>query len=273
MREKQFAFTLDLEAAVSGVLEREYTLFEAPDTIRRLLDLLKEEQVKPTIFVVGEIFERYPGIIRLFQEYECEFHCHSYSHDPACPDSEEEISKVKELYAGYFNEEPLGYRAPQGKISEAGIEALTKHGYGFDSSVVPSYYPNPFKYLFKNRHIHWHKGFNLVEIPLTSISPFRLTLSISYIKLLGYGVYRWLLKLFRVPRTIVFCSHLHDFFLSDEEMQKLPPFWKMIYSRNRGRGLELLRRIIVEFKQRDYEFVSMSEIYRGFTEDSKEARG
>jgi peptidoglycan/xylan/chitin deacetylase (PgdA/CDA1 family) len=269
MKKKQFAFTLDLEAAVSGVLEREYTLFESPETIRQLLDLLREEDVKATIFVVGEIFERYPEIVRLFQEYDCEFHGHSYSHDPACPDSEEEVKKVKELFVEYFGYEPQGYRAPQGKISEAGIEALTKHGYKFDSSVVPSYYPNPFKYLFKNRQIHRHKGFDLVEIPLTSISPFRLTLSISYVKLLGYGVYKALWKLFRLPPVIVFCSHLHDFFLSDDEMTKLPPFWKMIYSRNRGRGLELLRRVIVEFKARGYEFVPMSEIYGDFIEDSK----
>lgn len=272
MRKKQFAFTLDLEAAVSGVLEREYTLFESPETIRQLLDLLKEENVKATIFVVGEIFERYPEIVRLFQEYDCEFHCHSYSHNPECPDSEEEIHKVKELFVDYFKREPLGYRAPQGKISDGGIEALTKHDFKFDSSVVPSYYPNPFKYLFKNRAIHWHKGFDLVEIPLTSISPFRLTLSISYIKLLGYGVYKTLWKLFRLPRVIVFCSHLHDFFLSNDEMAKLPPFWKMIYSRNHGRGLELLRRVIKDFKAKGYEFVPMSRIYGDFVEDSPEGR-
>lgn len=262
----QFALTLDLESAVSGVLSREYDIFQNPAPIEELLAWLRQEGVKPSVFVVGEIFETYPRIIGLFEKYGCEFHCHSYSHDPAAADSEEEIVRVKALYTDFFKREPLGYRAPQGRITHQGIKSLEKHGFKFDSSLVPSYYPNPLKYLFKNRRVHRCKDSNIVEIPLTSISPFRLSFGISYIKLLGLSTYRFLLNVFKIPDTVVFCCHLHDFFLTEAAFDRLPRFWKIIYGRSRHRGITFLKKIIDDFKQRGYAFVWMSDIYRDYIE-------
>lgn len=267
---RQFAFTLDLESAVSGVLTREYDIFRNTAPIEDLFSWLKQAGIKPSLFVVGEIFEKFPGIIRMFETYGCEFHCHSYSHDPSAADSEEEIARVKDLYTDFFKRPPIGYRAPQGRITPAGIDALEKHGFKFDSSVVPSYYPNPFKYLFKNRQVHRYKGSEIVEIPLTSISPFRLSMGISYIKLLGLATYRFLLNVFKVPEIVIFCCHLHDFFLSDEAFQRLPRFWKAVYRRNRDKGIAFLKEIIDDFQHRDYDFVFMSEIYNTYIGETVE---
>jgi hypothetical protein len=259
---KQFAFTLDLEATVSGVLDREYGIFGDPEKIENLLSYLRSEGVKISVFVVGEIFERYPQIIRIFEKFDSEFHCHSYSHDPQFPDSRDQIERAKSAFVKYFKNSPIGYRAPQGKISSEGIDTLEEYGFKFDSSIMPSYYPNPFKYLFKPSHPHFYKNRSLLEIPSTTISPLRLNFSISYVKLLGYLPYRLLLRLFPPSGVVVFGSHLHDFFLSDQEFKKLPFFWKVVYRRNRRRGIVLLKSIIRDFKKRGYTFVTMADILK-----------
>ena len=267
---KKFVLTLDLEAAVSGILDREYAFFDGIENIRGLLELLKGEEVGLSVFAVGEIFGLYPNIITLFEEYGCEFHCHSFSHDPAHPDSEEEIVSVKRAFRARFGRDPLGYRTPQGRITDAGIRALEKHGFVFDSSVVPSYYPNPFKYLLKDRSVHTYKNSRIVEIPLTAITPFRLTFSISHMKLLGYRTYAVLTRIFKLPPTIVFCCHLHDFFLTDWAWSRLPIFWKCVYGRNRSRGTEFLQRTITAMKRRGYSFHFISEIYRDYVRTARE---
>lgn len=253
---------LDLESDHSGLLKDEYSIFQKPDRIRELLDSLKQERVKLSVFVVGEVLEKFPGIVKLFlNNYDCEFHCHSYSHNPKFPDSEAEIKKSRAAFIKFFGREPLGYRAPLGKISDQGIKSLEKHGFKFDVSIVPSYFPNPFKYLFRKKTIHLYKASHIIEIPSSSISPLRLTFALSYLKLLGYENFQKILKISRIPGIIVFGTHLHDFFSEPALIRKLPLFWRRIYSRNYDKGLDYLARVIKDFKDRGYTFKYISEIY------------
>ncbi|MBI4698624.1 MAG: polysaccharide deacetylase family protein [Nitrospirae bacterium] len=253
---KLFAFTIDLEADYGGVVNQ-YEIFKDPEKIEEVLSTLHSIDVKITVFTVGEIFELFPGIIKIFEKYDCEFEVHSYSHNLNCPDSEIEIEKSRGAYFNYFNRYPAGYRAPQGRISFQGIKLLEKHGFLYDSSIFPSYFPNPFRYLFHNKQIHFHSDFKILEIPLTSVSPFRLTLSISYIKLLGIRLF----KKPALPEVICFDSHLHDFIHNEKSFGQLPLFWKMIYSRNKFMGMNYCKTFLEQVKREGYRFCYMSEIY------------
>jgi hypothetical protein len=257
---KLFAFTLDLEPEYAGNTYQ-YEIFKDTASIEKFLSVMDSIGVKITVFTVGEIFERFPNIIKIFEKYNCEFEVHSYSHDLKNPDSEEEIEKSKTAYLAYFNKYPRGYRAPQGRITESGIEILGENEFLYDSSIFPSYYPNPFKYLFSKRHIHYHDNSKIMEIPLTSISPFRLTLSISYIKLLGVDFIIKLSKLFKLPDVICFDSHLHDFIFKKEAYNRLPLVWKLVFARNKLRGTEYCVKFLEYISQQDYQFCYMSEIY------------
>lgn len=265
---KHFAFTLDLEADHAGPV-RQYEIFKEPHKIEQVLSILNSIGVKITIFVVGEIFGRYPDIIKIFEKYDCEFEVHSYSHNVVNPHLEYEIERVKSAYFDYFNRYPTGYRAPLGKISSPAIALLEKHGFLYDSSIFPSYYPNPFRYLFHNRKIHYFNNSNIVEIPLTSITPFRLTLSLSYIKLLGLKFFLKLFQVFDLPDVICFSSHLHDFIISENSYNKLPYFWKFIYSRNKFSGIDFCIKFLKYIKQRDYQFCFMSDIYKLYKQSSR----
>lgn len=259
--EKSFVVILDLESDHGGLLTEEYTIVQQQDKIRRLLDLCKKEGVKLTVFVVGQLLEKYPHIVRLFQDYDCEFHCHSYSHDAVKTDSEEEIRQCKEAYIAFFNRQPSGYRAPLGKISDRGIEDLEKCGFKFDASIFPSYFPNPLKYLFATQRPHRYKDSGIMEIPSTSLSPFRLTLSLSYMKLLGYRAFKCVMAVSKIPRLILYGTHLHDFFTDPALVKRLPPFWRFIYGRNHDKGMDYFLRTIQAFKKKGYTFRYISEIY------------
>jgi peptidoglycan/xylan/chitin deacetylase (PgdA/CDA1 family) len=264
-----FAMTLDLESDFSGALHREYALLRQPQRVERLLGGLKERGVPLSAFVVGELLERFPELIELFVNYGTEFHCHSYGHDPEDTDSGAEIKRARDAYVQYFGSSPLGYRAPDGRISRDGIAQLGAHGFKFDASIFPSYYPNPFKYLFRRSQPHFFGDTQVVEIPNTPVSPLRIMLSLSYIKLLGIRPYIRLLRWSRLPETAVFGSHLHDFFTDSEALSRMPRFWRMVYGRNRDRGLDFLDDILDFFQGEGYSFVTMSEVYAKFVERSE----
>ncbi len=258
---KPFVFSLDLEADYAGCADQ-YEIFKDPEKIEQVLSVLDSLGVKITVFVVGEIFERYPDVIRIFEKYNCEYESHSYSHNVVNPYLEDEIRKARASYFNYFKKYPKGYRVPQGRVSNAIIKLLERYGFLYDSSIFPSYYPNPFRYFFHNRNIHYFNNSNIMEIPITTITPFRLTLSLSYIKLLGIKFYIKLLQIFAVPNNICFSCHLHDFIVEEASYAKLSYFWKFIYSRNKFLGVNYCIQFLKHFKQKGYQFCFMSELYK-----------
>lgn len=264
---KLFAFTLDLEPEYGGSVGQ-HEIFRDHAKIEDLLLTLQSLDVKTTVFTVGKLFEQSPEVIELFERYHCEFEAHSFSHDPTRPDSEFEIQKTKDAFWRYFNRNPIGYRAPEGRITAAGIELLEKHGFLYDSSIFPSYFPNPLRYLFSNRNIHYHKDSNIMEIPFTSITPFRLTLNIAYIKLLGLGLYKRFCQVFRLPEAICFNAHLHDFIVIESSYRKLSPFWKFVYGRNKFRGVEHCVDFLQFMRRKGYRFCFMSELYEAYRKKS-----
>ena len=261
---KFLALTLDLEPDYGYA--GQYRIFENPQKIEEVLKVLDSFGVKTTVFAVGEIFELYPHIIRLFEKYGCEFEVHSYSPDLADPEPEEEIKKSKAAFRNYFKKDPRGYRVPQGRVSDVHIRLLEKHGFLYDSSIFPSYFPNPFRYLFCDKNIHTLKNSNLVEIPLASITPFRLTLSLSYLKLLGMKFYLKLFQVFGIPKTVVFNTHLHDFIFCEESYNRVSSFWKFVWGRNKLSGTDYCVRFLEEIRKRGYKFCFLSELYNQYAD-------
>jgi Polysaccharide deacetylase len=257
---KRFAFTLDLESDYAGLIDSHGILGDQA-MISALLEVLRDHDIKLTVFVVGQVLEDYPDVIKLFQRYDCEFEVHSYSHNLLKPDSEDEIVKARNAYINYFGFPPMGYRAPQGRISLKGCYLLEKYGFVYDSSVFPSYYPNPFKYLLSQRGISYKKGTNIMEIPFSSITPLRITLSMSFIKLLGIKLFKQLFKLGSLPDIICFDSHLHDFIVNNASFDKLSKVWRLLLGRNRNKGIEYFEEFISIIKASNYKMSYMSEIY------------
>ena len=261
---RRFAFTLDLESDYSGTLIEQYAIFRKPAAIKNLLLALEGFGVKLTVFCVGQVLERFPEVVKILEHHNCEFQVHGYSHNLKEPDSEREIAQAKSSYYNYFCTNPTGYRAPQGRISKAGLTRLERHGFLYDSSIFPSVLPNPFRHLLKNRHTHRVHDSNLVEIPLTSVTPFRLPFSALTVKLFGFQFYKALFRVFGTPHCIIYNSHLHDFIICKESYSRLPFHWRWVNHRNKHDGLGQTVRLLTYMREQGYHFCYMSEIFESF---------
>jgi peptidoglycan/xylan/chitin deacetylase (PgdA/CDA1 family) len=89
---------------------------EAGDRIARIVDLLLEHGRSGTFFVVGELAERYPALIRRIAASGFEIASHSYSHlrldtgaHAACI---EDITRSKRVLEDISGAPVVGFRAP-----------------------------------------------------------------------------------------------------------------------------------------------------------------
>jgi hypothetical protein len=261
---RTFAFTLDLESDYASLLpDVRNRILERPERVDEVLAALGVKGIRGTAFVVGQVIQSYPRIIDVFEKHGWEFELHSYSHDITKPDAADELDKGRAAFIERFGRAPIGYRAPQGRITPEGIGRLVDLGFHYDASIFPSYFPNPLRYLAKPRDLHfWQvdETRRILEIPFTSVSPLRFTLSTSYMKLLGPGFYRAILRTFGFPEVICFDSHLHDFIVDESSYRELPPFWRFVYGRNMRRGVSITTDLLDVLQAEGYEFQFMSQI-------------
>lgn len=256
MSHKYACISLDLEPDHAGRSNECYDAW-TKSNIQALMTLLRQYQVPLSAFIVGKSISKNKDIVTYLVQQKTEFHLHSYSHDLCYPDSAKEIAKGVRAFHTFFHSPPLGYRAPEGRISSQGYATLRKSGFVFDSSIFPSFWPHP-KYFFQKRTIH-KNAHNLIEIPITVVSPFRLIFSLSWIHLFGWRIYRLLLTLFPLPNCVIFDFHLHDLYIVPTT-KTLPMFWRYIYRKNADNELQLLQTVLDYLHKKGYIFVPMSTL-------------
>jgi hypothetical protein len=100
---------------------------------------------------------------------------------------------------------------------------------------------------------------SLLELPFTSISTVRIVYGLSYAKLLGWGPYSALIKLFGLPDVVVALSHPYDFY-THLVADGLHGLEKFALTRNARRGFEYFENMIAVLQRRGYEFLLMSEL-------------
>jgi len=254
MKDKLACITLDLEPDHAGRISEHYDAWKK-EYIQELFACLKHYRVPLSAFVVANTLKKNQPIIKYMLNQGTEFYLHSYSHDLKSPDSVEQIHKGVEEFQSFFKKHPRGYRAPEGRISENGYLLLQQNGFVFDSSVFPSFWPRP-KYLFRKKTVY-NGPFGIIEIPITTITPARIIFSLSWIKLIGWKIYKLLLSIFPLPRIVVFDFHLHDLHLLSVA-KSLLPFWRFVYRKRQKSGLELLNQVLSYLQKKGYTFVPMS---------------
>lgn len=257
MIHRQACITLDLEPDHAGRSKEERYDAWARSNIQELMTVLQQHHVPLSAFVVGKSIKKNSDIITYLVHRKTEFYLHSYSHDLNKPDSVTEISRGVKVFRAFFRTPPLGYRAPEGRISKEGYAILKKHGFIFDSSVFPSFWPRP-KYFFSKKTIHKNE-FDMIEIPITVVSPLQLIFSLSWIHLIGWNIYKLLLTVFPLPNTVVFDFHLHDLY-TVPTTKSLPMFWRYIYRKNAKNELQLLHEVIEYLHKKGYTFVPISAL-------------
>ena len=113
-------------------------------TTHRLLDILDEAGVRATFFVVGNVAEAYPELVRETAQRGHEIGSHTYSHElifrmqPAAfkADMQRSLAGLQDI----TGQAVLGFRAPEFSVSHLQhwcFEILAELGFRYDSSVFP----------------------------------------------------------------------------------------------------------------------------------------
>lgn len=113
--------------------------FRSIENIPPILDLLKEFEVFATFFVVGEIADKFPEILRMIEAEGHEVSFHGWSHLPLWEQNTESFKLEVERFLRIYPD-CLGYRAPSFSLDERSLWALRvleDAGIKYDSSIFP----------------------------------------------------------------------------------------------------------------------------------------
>lgn len=136
-------FTLDVED-YAGPLDAP----RAPKITREIVAFLAERRVRGTFFVVGELAEEHPDLVRDIAAAGHEVGLHAYRHDPL-PDLgpaafRDDTRRGKALLEDLSGQEVAGFRAPMFSLVEESAwapEILAEVGFRYSSSVLPARSP------------------------------------------------------------------------------------------------------------------------------------
>jgi polysaccharide deacetylase family protein (PEP-CTERM system associated) len=174
----------------------------SPGVIESLLELLAEEGVLGTFFVLGWLADREPGMIRAIVAAGHEVASHGQEHalvGRLGPTGfKESVRRSKAVLEDISGAPVLGYRAPSFSIVpglEWAIDTLLDEGYRYDASLFPIKQHPTYGYPTPSPDPYWiHRAAGaLAEFPATTARVIGHTLPASggaYFRLLPYGLVR-----------------------------------------------------------------------------------
>lgn len=267
---RRFAcLTVDMEPDLRCP-DRRIRLLDEDRRLEALTSLLTRENVPLTSFTLMMDAKRhFERLQTMAANATVEFAVHSYSHDVSNPASEDEVRRSAEAFEDLWNAKPLGYRTPNCLINDRGIDTLARHGFLYDSSIVPSIRSD--KYAYNNLRFGrmpfrcTGPGGTILELPVACLGGVRVPFIFSYVKLLGLSAYRAALEVFPLPDVVVTYFHPYDLY-AGEIAHNVAGWKRYAHQRNGSRGMELLAEVIALLKERGYEFILMRDLAARFND-------
>ena len=232
----------------------------------RLVALLRAAGQRGTFFVLGEVAEQYPALVKQLGEDGFELALHGYHHRLVYEQREEEfhseIHAAKTLLEEIGKKKIIGFRAPSWSITQKSLWALrilADMGFQYDSSILPAA-----AYLggIHRSHpgIHWRAEAAIIEVPPSVMKIGRLRLPFSgglYLRTLPYCFIRYCMKRLN-KRGLPCVIYLHPWEL-DTKLPRLVLGWKRRYAlyHNLNTVQHKMERLLAEFS-----FVPVREVLR-----------
>ena len=114
--------------------------------VPRILQFLKDRDLKITFFVVGQdaVLEKNRGAITAIAEAGHEIGNHSFSHEPwlhlySKSEIVAEFERTEEALERITGKRPTAFRGPGYSLSPAVLETLIERSYEYDCSLLPTY--------------------------------------------------------------------------------------------------------------------------------------
>ncbi|MDP2361515.1 MAG: DUF3473 domain-containing protein [bacterium] len=188
-----------------------------------MLGLLEERGVHCTCFVLGEVAEAFPNLVKRIHEQGHELGVHGWHHHRVFEQERtvygESLRRARALLQDLSGQEVLGYRAVAMSITKAtwwAYDAISQAGFRYSSSIYPfrgTRYGVPEASPGAHR-VTVGSGGELLEIPLSvvQLGPLRLpALGGGYFRHLPYAYSRWALaRLEREQRPAVIYLHPYE---------------------------------------------------------------
>lgn len=229
--------------------------------VRWLLDFCDRQQVRATFFILGEIAEWYPHLVREVAARGHEIACHSLRHADMSQFRPDEFARnladAKERLEDLAGRPVRGFRAPNLVVEPWLADVLEQCGFRYDSSICPA---RGFRGKYANMAACSQHPYRtgatiqeqgrrpLWEIPITSM-PFILMPAGSAIATRFFGLTwtRFALAWWNRRGSVQYYLHPYEIWTDT-----LPPQlsrWARLMTRHRGPWMqEALRRIIDAYK-------------------------
>ncbi len=175
-----------------------------PNT-RRLLDLLAEERVKATFFVLGWVAAREPALVREIAGAGHEVASHGFAHRLVYELDRRtfgaDLARARAAIEDACGMPVVGYRAPSFSVvrgSQWALDVLAEQGYAYDASIYPIRHDR-YGMPGAPRHPHLDRrpAGTLVEVPATTVAIGPVTLPAAgggYFRLYLYAATRWAIR-------------------------------------------------------------------------------
>jgi len=220
---------------IQKVVKNEIKSFEVVQGIDTILEFLRKHDTYATFFMVGEILEKFPDILDKILENGHEIGFHTMYHSRLDSDNfQEKFSKELDDFAILTNNKSKGFRAPTFSLNEKSawaIDILEKHGYLYDSSIVPvktSMYGNssapnnPYKITSDSLYQNNDDG-KIMEFPLMTTKFLGKTIPSGggfYLRTLPFGTTKKSLRTYD-EANIPGVFYIHSWELTPEYMPKI----------------------------------------------------
>ena len=275
MKNKKYpsALTIDVEDGIN-ILMRDVFKVDMPptslvvDNVMVLLDLFEKKDVTGTFFILGEIAEYYPKLVRDIASKGHEIGVHGYYHDQIFRLTHEkarnEIGRAKALLEDITGEKVSGFRAPAFSVTEETswiLETLSEIGFLYDSSVMPVKAKRYGWPGFKKdiQTLKLKNGNTIIEVPLSVTGFFGKQIPAcggGYLRYFPYYFSYAAFKKIQGQRSPILYLHPYEIDVKKypeyfyKAMSSLPLDKKIplsFYRLNKGTVLRKLTRLIEEF--------------------------
>ncbi len=187
------------------------------ENTERILELLDKHSIKATFFILGNIAERVPELVKQIHRSGHEVASHGYGHILNYKLSKEELYNdlkiSKEILEEITDEEVIGYRAPSFSINDDLLYILKDLCYKYDSSLNPFALHDRYGDIETDKklsEVFLHES-GITEFPMPLVKVYGIRIPISgggYFRIFPLGLFKKLVrKYFSNHDICVFYMH------------------------------------------------------------------
>ncbi len=277
------ALSIDVED-YHNVLARHWLDCEGPPTeavvrnTQRLLEAFAARGVRATFFILGEVAQTFPQLIRDIAAGGHELGVHGFYHNQVfrlTPEQfREEVAKSKGLIEDIVGVPVDGHRAPAFSITPKtrwALDVVAEVGFRFDSSVFP----------IAGRRYGWpgfrpdihelklDSGRTIIEVPMSTVTIAGLVLPVcggGYLRHFPLAITRWAIRRIQKERPAIVYVHPYDIEVGGEPLETSGLSADKARRARRFHRLQLLNRRTVERKilrlLDQFQFAPLGEVIK-----------